>query len=72
MWVPAVEYVTNSVVAFDVAYDYNPLVVVDLDFVRAVTQLHLERDALAAFVAQSMIAKHVAVVKFVKYFVKNL
>lgn len=68
--VAAAAYVTNSVVAFDVACDYKrPLVLVDLDFVRAVTLPHSERDALVAFVVQLKIAKHVAVAKFVKYFV---
>ena len=70
MKVVAVEDVTNSVVAFDVAYDYmRPLAAVGLDFVLAVTLLRLERDAWVAFVAQLKIAKHVVVVKFAKYFV---
>lgn len=65
--------VTSLATAFDVAYDYKrPLAVVDLDFVQVVLILRSDRDALAAFVGQSLIAKHEAVVKFAKYFVSNL
>lgn len=71
MTVAAVEDVTNSVVvAFDVACDcMRPSVAVGLDFVQVVTLPHLEHDALVAFVVQLKIVKHVAVVKFAKYFV---
>lgn len=61
--------VTSLATGFDVAYDYKrPLAVVDLDFVLVVLILHLEHDALVAFVGQLLIAKHEAVAKFAKYF----
>lgn len=65
----AVEDVMNSVMTFDVAYDYMRPLAVDLDFVQAVTMPRSVHDALVAFVVQLKIAKHVAVVKFAIYFV---
>lgn len=72
--VAAVECVMNSVVPFDVAYDYKdlPLAVVEcyFDVGPLVTVHHLvEYGAVGAFVVQLMIATHAVVAKFAKYFV---